>query len=67
MYVTYQRKSINDGAKAQAVKFTPVQFTKAGFMRPLSSGMPILEAYQTVNQMNLSESQKPAPRFFYYL
>ena len=67
MYVTYNRKSIHDGARAQAVPFTPMQFKKAGFDRPLSIGMPLLEAHQTVNHMNLTESQKASPRFFYYL
>lgn len=67
MYVQYYRKSIHDGARAQAVTFNASQFKKAGFQRPLMMGMPILEAHQTVNRLNLTESQKPTPRFFYYL
>lgn len=62
-FKTFIRKQI-DNDRAEFIQFGPDQYRKAGIPYSPLGGMPVLEAYQLVNDLNQSQSEH---RFVYYL
>lgn len=69
MYTGYYRVPVNLAADAPTQRlFSEADFKRAGFPSPMLSGMPILEAHQTINRMNMQEAaRKAGPRYLYHL
>jgi hypothetical protein len=51
---TYLRKVLATG-KIQRIPFTAEHYKTAGVLPAMLSGLPVLEAYQTVNRLNVSQ------------
>ena len=62
-FKSFVRKEV-DGDQAEFIRFGPEHYRKAGIPYSPFGGMPILEAYQLVNDLNRDQSDH---RFVYYL
>jgi len=62
-FKTYVRRTVS-GDQAESVHFGPEHYKKAGIPYSPFSGMPVLEAYQLVNDLNRDQSEH---LFVYYL
>jgi len=62
-FKTFIRRQIN-GDRTEFIQFGPEHYKMAGIPYSPFSGMPVLEAYQLVNDLNRNQSQD---QFVYYL
>jgi len=62
-FQTFMRKQINDD-RAELLQFGPEHYRKAGIPYSPFSGMPVLEAYEVVNDLNRTQTEH---QFVYYL
>lgn len=62
-FQTFIRRQIN-GDEDEFCRFGPEHYKKAGIPYSPFSGMPVLEAYQVVNELNRNQSEH---QFVYYL
>ena len=62
-FKSFVRKQI-DGDQTEFIRFGPEHYKKAGIPYSPFGGMPILEAYQLVNELNRDQSDH---QFIYYL
>jgi hypothetical protein len=60
---TFIRKHIG-GDRTESFQFGPEHFRKVGIPYAPSGGMPVLEAYEIVNDLNRSQAEH---QFVYYL
>lgn len=68
MYVDYYRQSLSNPSTTERRKFSDADYKRAGFRQGFLSGMPVLEAHQTVNRLNTQEAKrKGGPRFVHFL
>jgi hypothetical protein len=62
-FKTFIRRQINDD-RTEFVQFGPEHYKKAGIPYSPFGGMPVLEAYELVNDLNRNQSEH---QFVYYL
>ena len=62
-FQTFTRSKI-DGDRTESFPFEPAHYRKAGVPYSPYSGMPVLEAYEIVNDLNRNQSDH---QFVYYL
>jgi hypothetical protein len=62
-FKTFMRRKIG-GGKTELLCFGPEHYKKAGIPYSPIGGMPVLEAYQIVNDLNRNQPQQS---FVYYL
>jgi hypothetical protein len=62
-YKYFLRKHLSNG-EVQRLPFEPVHFQGAGIPFAQMGGMPVLEAYQLVNSLNISQ---PEQKYVYAL
>jgi hypothetical protein len=62
-FKTFIRRRINDD-RNEFFRFGPEHYKKAGIPYSPFCGMPVLEAYQIVNDLNRNQAQH---QFVYYL
>ena len=62
-FKTFTRRQIN-GDRIELFRFEPEHYRKAGIPYSPYSGMPVLEAYEIVNDLNQNQAEH---QFVYYL
>lgn len=62
-FKTYIRRQVIDD-RAESLHFGPEHYRRAGIPYSPFGGMPVLEAYQLVNDLNRNQSEH---QFVYYL
>jgi hypothetical protein len=62
-FQTFTRRQI-DGSRIELFPFGPEHYRKAGIPYSPCSGMPVLEAYEIVNDLNQNQAEH---QFVYYL
>jgi hypothetical protein len=62
-YLTFTRRQI-DGSQIELLPFGPEHYRRAGIPYSPYSGMPVLEAYEIVNDLNQNQAEH---QFVYYL
>lgn len=62
-FKTFMRRQIN-GDRTELLRFGPEHYKKVGVPYSPIGGMPVLEAYQIVNDLNRNQPQQS---FVYYL
>jgi hypothetical protein len=62
-FQTFTRKQI-DGDRTELLQFGPEHYRKAGIPYAPFGGMPVLEAYEIVNDLNRNQAEH---QFVYYL
>jgi hypothetical protein len=62
-FQTFTRKQI-DGDRTELLQFGPEHYRKAGIAYAPFGGMPVLEAYEIVNDLNRNQGEH---QFVYYL
>jgi hypothetical protein len=62
-FKTFIRREINDD-RIELVQFGPEHYRKAGIPYSPFGGMPVLEAYEIVNDLNQNQAEH---QFVYYL
>jgi hypothetical protein len=62
-YQTFTRRQI-DGDQTELLRFGPEHYRKAGIPFSPLSGMPVLEAFEVVNELNRNQTEH---QFVYYL
>ena len=63
LFKSFARRQIDDD-KTEFIRFGPEHYKKAGIPYSPFGGMPILEAYQLVNDLNRNQSEH---QFVYFL
>ena len=63
LFKSFTRRQI-DGDETEVIRFGPEHYKKAGIPYSPFGGMPILEAYQLVNDLNRNQSEH---HFVYFL
>ena len=62
-FKTFIRRQLN-GDRTESLQFGPEHYRRAGITYSPIGGMPVLEAYQLVNDLNRNQSEH---QFVYYL